>query len=128
MHFIQLKTLEEKEAVLERMQSQKHYVPDVSHIFTDDQGEMKGAFSRHWLPLVFIWFDTEAFNPVVTIKAFKYIRDVLGPLYCPHTQGRLVWPIDKRVPPFRIAERVGLTFGGNAHFFMSEPGKSKPTP
>ena len=103
------------ESVHELMLSQGHYVPYLSHLIMSGE-EVRGAFSEVLLPCVFVWFNMNYKQGLLIYRFIKYMRDDLGPRLGHKT---LVWPISPLVEPFKYAERVGLTHGGQAHWFMS---------
>lgn len=116
MDFVRIQDDEFRQQVTDLMHSQQHAVAEMTHaIMLND--EIRGAYSETLLPCVLIWFNTNYRQPLVVYKTIEYIRMVLGPSKGYST---LIWPIDPAVTPYIYAERVDLTFGGTADFFISQ--------
>ena len=107
----------------ELMASQGHYVPCLSHSILVGE-EIRGAFSQVFLPCVFCWFNIGYKQPLLIYRFIRYMQTELGPSLGHH---RLIWPVSENVLPHKYTERVGLTFGGNANWFVSGPALTKPT-
>lgn len=100
---------------MDLMQSQGHYVPDLTYVVLVD-GIIRAGFSDRFLPCVFVWFNTDFRQPLLIYRFIKWMGDEFGPQ---NGYDKLIWPISPKYETYRYAERAGLTYGGDAHWFMS---------
>lgn len=103
------------------MRDQGHFVPSLTHaIMVGD--EVRGAYSSDFFPLVFVWFNLlcQLGQGLVVFKAVNHIKQ--HGLELGHST--MIWTMKDTVEPFKYAERVGLVYGGDAHWFASHTQNS----
>jgi hypothetical protein len=97
---------EEKREVLELMAQDGHGVPDVTHSLVADDGEIVGAFSDEYMPVLWFWMRSNRWNPLACFRAFKLIEGMW------HSRGhsRIVLPIQPESPFYQWVGHEKINF------------------
>ena len=114
MHIVKVTEPDLMDLVHNLMDRQGHAVPYLTHVMMVDN-EIRGAYSEVLLPAVLCWFNLEYQQPKLIYNFIEYLKERGKELGYP----ALIWAIHPNVQPYKYAERVGLTPGGNADWFLS---------